>query len=89
MRDSITSSNMFDVLHRHIEGEFKHTLTEEIVKSAVDDYEKQVREKLEPIIKRITIDRIESYREGLGASDEFKVYVQMHPQINVETVGTP
>jgi hypothetical protein len=68
---------MVELVRAGLLSNLKKVLTEEVVSELVTDYEKVVRSKIEPVVEKITLAGIESYRDVSHFMEEVKVSIMV------------
>ena len=78
--------NMIEILKAGLEKEVKKHILESLVKEHVKSFEADFRDKLIPMIDRITFEGIESIRDHMKIRDELRVLISVDGVINESVV---
>lgn len=85
--DSDKPYNMFKMVELQLEREVKKAVTEEIVKEQMKLFESEIREKIKPIVEKITFIKIANMTEFMKAREEFYVYLSLDGEVKSKVIN--
>jgi len=70
-----TDFNMVRVLKERMGDEVKKAVTEQLVKDELREYEKKLRDKIKPLVEKISFKGIESMKDAMRMREELHVFL--------------
>jgi rRNA-processing protein FCF1 len=70
--------NVVDILQEKLEEQIRFVITEQFIQEKLDEFERQLREKVEATVNRVCIDKVEKMQNLLDLQEKINVYVSIN-----------
>ncbi len=72
--------NMVQIMQAHLESQVKETITEELVKKQLAEYEKDLRGLIKELFEGVVFDQMEEFRNITDQRDEFNLWIKWNDE---------
>ena len=78
-------TNMIHMIESSLAHRIKKAVTDKLVEEELERFEKQVRERIEPIVESITLEGVTKMAYLVNIRDELRIYVKVNKNEPVKT----